>query len=447
MNVIEFKDELFQQGSEKGFKDMEIYYEKTDRFVCAIEKGEVDQFTTAEVTGVSFRGEYSGQMGYAYTERLDESSIDFLLDSALESASVLESEDVEEIYEGDREYRDLSFTKEALKSVTSEEKINFMKQLDHEIYQADERVIGTNFFQIQSVEVQKAMYNNKGLALEDDKNYIIFFVVVIVKENDLTKSGVHVEIIEDWSKVDAKQSAHKAVQEAVSYLNPLEVEDQFYPIILRQDAAGDLLETFVTTFSAETAQQGMSKLKEKVGSKIAGDHINLIDDPFRKNGMASRTFDAEGVATKELKVIENGILTTLLHNRKTAKKDGVKTTGHASKPSYKGTINVAPSNLYIEPGEKSYEELVQGIDEGIVVTDLQGLHSGVNEISGDFSLAANGYYVKDGKIQGPTNLMTVAGNFFELLNQVDGIGRDLDFGPSNVGSPSLLLEGLSVTFE
>ncbi|MDQ0351875.1 PmbA protein [Alkalibacillus filiformis] len=447
MNVLEFKDELFQKGSEKGFKDMELYYEKSDRFVCAIDKGEVDQFTTAEVTGVSFRGVYADQMGYAYTEKLDESSIEFLIENALENASVLESEDVEEIYEGDSNYKDISFSSEALKSVTNEEKINFMKELDKEIYAADERVVATNFFTMQSVDVQKAMYNSKGLALEDDQNYLVYMVIVIVEENDVTKSGVHIEVVSDWGKVNAKESAQKAVQEAVSYLNPLETDDKFYPVILRQDAARSLLDTFVTTFSAETAQQGMSKLKEKVGSKIAGDNINLVDDPFMKNRMGSRTFDAEGVATEKLNVVENGTLTTLLHNRKTAKKDGVKTTGHASKVSYKGTVNVAPSNFYIEPGSQSYDELVQGLDEGIVVTNLQGLHSGVNAISGDFSLAANGYYVKDGKIQGPTNLMTIAGNFFELLNEVNEVGSDLEFGPSNVGAPSLLLKGLSVTFE
>ncbi|WP_017185508.1 TldD/PmbA family protein [Alkalibacillus haloalkaliphilus] len=447
MNVLEFKDELFQKGSEKGFKDMELYYEKSDQFVCAIDKGEVDQFTTAEVTGVSFRGVYADQMGYAYTEKLDESSIEFLIENALENASVLESEDVEEIYEGDSNYKDISFSSEALKSVTTEEKINFMKELDKEIYATDERVVATNFFTMQSVDVQKAMYNSKGLSLEDDQNYLVYMVIVIVEENDVTKSGVHIEVVSDWGKVNAKESAHKAVQEAVSYLNPLETDDKFYPVILRQDAARSLLDTFVTTFSAETAQQGMSKLKEKVGSKIAGDNINLVDDPFMKNRMGSRTFDAEGVATEKLNVVENGTLTTLLHNRKTAKKDGVKTTGHASKASYKGTVNVAPSNFYIEPGSQSYEELVQGMDEGIVVTNLQGLHSGVNAISGDFSLAANGYYVKGGEIQGPTNLMTIAGNFFELLNEVNEVGSDLEFGPSNVGAPSLLLKGLSVTFE
>ena len=172
-----------------------------------------------------------------------------------------------------------------------------------------------------------------------------------------------------------------------------------------------------------------------------------MDDPFHQEGFSSRNFDGEGVASKTCTVVENGTLKTLLHNRKTAKKEGVETTGHAYKSSYKGTLTVAPSNFYIVPGEKGYDDLVESLDEAVIITKLAGLHSGANAVSGDFSVAANGFYVKDGKIQSPVKQMTIAGNFFDLLKNIQEVGSDLYFSTSGIGSPSLLLKELSVTVE
>ena len=119
--------------------------------------------------------------------------------------------------------------------------------------------------------------------------------------------------------------------------------------------------------------------------------------------MAGSNFDGEGVATKKRTIISNGTLETLLHNRKTAKKEGVETTGHARKSSYKSTFTVAPMNMYIAPGEKSKEELIASVEDGVLITGLSGLHSGTNTVSGDFSVAATGFHIKDGKIASPSN--------------------------------------------
>src|SRR5699024_4573466 len=124
------------------------------------------------------------------------------------------------------------------------------------------------------------------------------------------------------------------------------------------------------------------------------------------------------VPTKNKAIGGKGKLHTYFHNIKTAKKEGAATTGHAQRETYTDAIEVSPSNYYVKPSNRSYEQLYEGIEEGIIITDLAGMHSGANPISGDFSLAADGYYVKDGKIVGPTKQMTVAGNFFEVLQDV-----------------------------
>ena len=166
------------------------------------------------------------------------------------------------------------------------------------------------------------------------------------------------------------------------------------------------------------------------------------------NGGASAAFDGEGVATRTKDVIEKGRLVTFLHNLKTAKKDGVEPTGNASRASFKSPVGISPTNFFIQPGEKSYDQLVADLSDGIIIIDVQGLHSGANPVSGDFSLGAYGYLVEKGKVVRPVDQITIAGNFFKLLAAVEEVGSDLQFGTpgprGHIGSPSLLISSLSV---
>ncbi|NLB33310.1 MAG: TldD/PmbA family protein, partial [Tissierellia bacterium] len=125
-------------------------------------------------------------------------------------------------------------------------------------------------------------------------------------------------------------------------------------------------------------------------------------------------------------------------------------TGNASKGSYKSSINIAPSNFYVEKGERSLDEMIASVEKGIMITELQGLHSGLNSVSGDFSLAALGFLIEGGKISRPVEQITVAGNYFEMLKNIEETGSDLKFGlpgEAYIGSPSLRIKKLSVAGE
>src|SRR5690606_23669686 len=127
----------------------------------------------------------------------------------------------------------------------------------------------------------------------------------------------------------------------------------------------DLLEAFTSIFSADNAQKGLSLLRGKVGEEIATPILTLIDNPLLEDGFASSAFDDEGTSTKYKKVIDNGVLTTLLHTWRTAKKEGVDSTGNGSRPSYKSTLRISPSNFYIDKGDKSFEDMIKDIDHGV----------------------------------------------------------------------------------
>ncbi|QNO13703.1 TldD/PmbA family protein [Alkalicella caledoniensis] len=448
MNIRDFKEKLFSLGTENGFTDMEVYFNASNNFNVKIFKGEVDNYTVADESGLAFRGLYKGKMGYAFTEKVDETSLGILIEEAKGNAMIIEDEDEVEIFAGSEKYNDFEGYSKALDEFTPEKKIQFAKDLEKEAFALDSRVVAVNYCMMASGEGERIIINNKGLEKSAKDNLAYCYLSVVVKEGENIKTGAKFVASTNITDFHAKKIAEKAVKEAVSMLGAETVKSKNYPVIFRNDAANTMLETFSSIFSAENVQKDLSLLKGKLGKNIASEKITIIDDPLMENGFASTPFDAEGVATYKKEIVSQGKLNTFLHNLKTAKKDGTESTGNAYKASFKGSVGIAPSNMYISPGEKTYDQLVENVEEGIIITDLQGLHSGTNAVSGDFSLAAQGYLVQNGKIIRPVDQITIAGNFYELLNEIEDIADDLEFGlPSrgNFGSPSLRVKGIAVS--
>lgn len=172
--------------------------------------------------------------------------------------------------------------------------------------------------------------------------------------------------------------------------------------------------------------------------------MTLIDDPHLKDGLGTTSFDDEGVATIKKEIISKGKLNTLLYNLKTAHKAGIKSTGNGFKASYASIVGVSATNFYINPGDKSFEELCNEVKEGVIITDFAGLHSGASAVTGDFSLAAKGFMIENGKKSFPVEQITVAGNFFTLLKDIEEVGSDLKFPMSSIGCPSVVVKELSI---
>ena len=175
--------------------------------------------------------------------------------------------------------------------------------------------------------------------------------------------------------------------------------------------------------------------------------MNIADEPHLPGMFASRPFDAEGVPTRRKRVVSGGVLATLLHNLKTANKQGVSTTANGARRGHDAPIAVAPSNLLLEPSDAPFEAMLAALGDGLLITQLQGWHAGADPVSGDFSLPAKGYRVRGGEICEAVDQITLAGNFFSALREAEAVGSDLRFTfPSTCAfaSPCVLLPDLSV---
>ena len=450
MNMKPMIEKLFAEGKKQGMGDMEAYYGDGRSLTLKVFEKELDGYSLSESEGLSFRGTYKGKMGYSYTEKVDETSIELLVKGAIENAQVIDSDDEEIIFEGSKEYKEVNNFNPDLESVEETEKIKFVKQLEAECSKIDKRIASVETCVYGDGYGETVMSNTKGLYLQEKSNIAYTYVVVIAKDLDDIKTGFAYRTGNDFSKFNAKEIAEEAVKDALLQLGASSIKSGDYTIVLKNNASADLLEAFTGIFSAENVQKELSLLKGKIGEKIANQKYNLIDDPYMDGGLASKSFDGEGVACKYKEVIKDGVLKTYLHNLKTAKKDSLETTGNASKGSYKSPIDISPTNFYIEKGDKTFDEIIASIEKGILITELQGLHAGLNTVSGDFSLAALGYEIENGKVKRPIEQITVAGNYFELLKNIEEIGTDLKFGlpgEAYIGSPSIKIKKLSVSGE
>ena len=442
-----FIDKLFEKASLKGIDEFEIYFLSNLNTSIKIYQGKIENFSNNQNQGISFRGMVDGKMGYSYSESLEDEDIDFLINEVIENASCIESLDKQFIYGEKANYTDTITYSSAIENLDTDLVKDFLIKMEEYALSIDERVKKVNFCSFAMGSGEKIIKNSKGLELHSKENICYTYISVIAEENGIVKTGSHFQLGRDFSKFDYKELSEVAVKRALNKFGTITLTEVPKTCVIENLAFSSLLGAMSNIFSAEAVQKNISKLKGKLNESVASSIVTLVDDPFLKDGLANSSFDDEGVPTSYKEIIQDGVLKTYLYNLKTAYKDGVSSTGNGIKGSYKGTVGISSFNLYIKPSSKSFDKVIENIKEGIFITDFAGLHSGLNTISGDFSLAGEGFYIKDGKIDRPLNQITISGNFFDLLKNIEDIANDIKFSFSSVGSPSIMVEGLKVVVD
>ncbi|MFW6298893.1 MAG: TldD/PmbA family protein [Bacillota bacterium] len=436
--MMDFKA-LFEKAKEKGLEALQIRYTQSHSVELEVFKGELDTHEIADSVKLVIEGVYNGRKAGLVTEKPDLSRVDFWVDALIENAKVVESDDPVVIYEGDASYEEVSgvFNPD-LKALGIDAKKAMVFDLENKVGKADPRIdISSAFY--SETERMVHLENSKGLSLDKHVNHAVLGAHIVAKENGDSRSAFEYIQTNNPEELDYENLIDAVVERGVSMLGAKPVESGKYDVLIENRASAALLGAFLPMFKAEAVQKGHSKLKGKLGDAIAKPILNLIDDPFMAKSPKSGGFDDEGVATKKKSIVSEGVLNTYFHNLKTAKKDGVESTGNGF------SSGIAPTNLYIEPGEKSIEALQKEMKDGLLITGFQGLHSGTNSISGDFSLQASGYVIKDGEISRPVSLITLSSNYLELLQSIEAIGRDLRFNFAFIGSPTLRIDSMSIS--
>ena len=246
--------------------------------------------------------------------------------------------------------------------------------------------------------------------------------------------------------MDEHQVAQQAQEKAIQYYQAERAQNGAMPVIFHGRAMVDLLGAFAPIFSAERAQKGMSQLSGKQGQKIAADCVTIVDTPDHPQLGPGLPFDGEGVPTGVHTLVDHGVLKTLLYSLSSAKQDGVQGTGHGRR-GYSGQVTIAPHVFTVQPGTQTLAEICAAAGRGVVIYEVSGLHAGVNDVSGDFSLLCKGRLIENGTEGRAVEQMVVSGNFFAMLQAILALGSDTQYsipGGSCYASPSVYVKELAI---
>ena len=445
MDYQSFKNAVIAKCEQLGIEEYELYYQAGTSVSIDTFRHEINEFSASEEGGVCFRCIVGGKMGYASTEDLSEAQAAAVVEKAMDNASVLESEEAVFLCEGGQEYE--TCIREGYALPSTDELVATALAVEKKLYEYDPMVIDGSQINVMTGTGETAIYNSKGLDLYE-KNAYAGMVTVAVVSNGKEMSNDYQVKIGDFSKLDTDEAVKKAVDTAKQKLGGDVAPTAVCPVVFSPDAMCSLLRVFSSIFSSEVAQKGLSKFADKEGTKVAADIVTLVDDPMHPDNSFFSVFDAEGCPTHKKNVVENGVLNTLLYNLKTAAVAGKKTTGNAAKGGYDSPVGVRPFTMYLAGGSCTEEELLKKAGNGVYINDLSGLHAGANAISGDFSLQSAGFLIRDGEKTDFVKSFTVAGNFYDLLNQITAIADNVTlpspFGSTTFGAPSVLVENLSI---
>ena len=444
MNFDIIKNDLIAAADSAELEEYEIFFMEGDGVSAETLKHEVSAFSSEVGGGVCFRCVVDGHMGSASTELFTKDEMKKLVERAKENAKNIESADKAIIFSGSESYQTLELP--PIPSKTTAEIKNLVLDLENKIYEQSDLVIdGTQAYAYQS-KTKIALINSKGLNLSSEVGTGGVFVQAVVQKDGESQEAFCAESSFEDNIIN--KLPKKAVEEAISKLGAGSVSSGKYDIIFSGKQMRSLLSAFTTVFSGRSALLGLSLLKGKEGEKIASDAVTLVDDPMRVGYPMQAAFDGEGVATYRKNVIEHGILNTLLYDLSTADRVGVSSTGNGQRSSYSEPVSIRPYSFYFEAGKLTKEELISNVSDGIYITALNGLHAGANSNTGDFSIDSAGFRIKDGKLCGAVKSFTIAGNFFDLLKNIEALSNEVDFGmPSGftvLGSPDVLVRNISV---
>ena len=285
------------------------------------------------------------------------------------------------------------------------------------------------------------LMNSYGLNLKSKSNCFVIYAEVIARQGEETKTDGKVYVGQDLSQFDIDTFAKDAVKKTVSQFNSIICDSKKYRAILSSDVASSFLNFYLGHIIADEVQKNTSHFKGKLNEKIASSKVTIEERPLDK-GPSFRSFDDEGVATSNKVLIDKGVLKTYLYNLATAKKDNTVSTGNGYRSS--GKVSTALTNARLKPSKLSESDLISKVKEGIYISDVEGLHAGMNGQSGNFSLQARGYLIKDGQLSTPVSLITVAGNLFTIFQDVMLVANNIE-NYRSVNSPSLLIKSIAVS--
>ena len=419
-----------------------------NEFSTSVRLGDVETLKEAGSRAVGVRVFRGQHVGSSYSTDFSPQGLQQMLEGALALAKVT-SEDPNAGLPAPEEFGqlsgDLDLYHEDVYSLPTQERIEWARRAEKASMGADARITGSDGGGFGATTGHMVLANSHGFVGQYRRSFCsVVSIPVATGADGSMQRDFWESVSRSFSKLESPEQVGRiAAQRTLRRLGARKIKTARVPIVFDQLTAQALLEHVIDAVNGDAIYRGASYLAGKLGQQVAGENITLVDDGTMPGGFGTSPFDGEGVASRRTVVVERGALNSYLLNTYTARKLGLKTTGNAAR-GITGNPGIGCGNFFLQPGDRSPEDIIRDIDEGLYVIDFLG--SGMNLVTGDFSRGATGIWISKGELAFPVEEITVAGNFNDMLRNVTAIGSDLEFRGA-VACPTIRIDGMTVAGE
>ena len=426
-----------------GVRTAEVFLRDAQSGSVDTKDGEIESVLSRGERGLGVRVLDGERMGFAHSSDLANAGIEAVVEQARRMARITEADPDLRIADATLSLDDLAIYHAGTEKRSLADRGALALDVEKAAREADSRITHFRKTTYSDSEVTTIIATTTGIRASYKESFVGAMTSPVATSDGERQIGYHGEGARRASELDARRIGARAAQRAIEKLGAKPFKTQKLPVVLDPWMAMSLLGAIAPLFSADNVLKGRSLFAGKVGEKVANERITIVDDARRKGGLRSAPFDGEGTITTTRTLVEKGVLRGYLTNLKTARKLGASSGGNARRGSYASPSRIGPSNFYVAAGTDDPKGMVSGLARALQITSLLNLHT-IDPVSGEFSLGATGTYLEKGAPQHPAQGITIAGNLTHLLSSVTGVGTDLTFGPSGIGSPTLVIAELSI---
>jgi PmbA protein len=447
--LAELAQRTMRAAGAAGAGDAEAYAEDSRGLELRIYEDEVESLSESAARGVGIRAWLHGRAGYAYGTDLSGDGLERLAEAAVGAARVAdEDEHAAPPVPGTPAEPIDGLAQPATDEWTTERKVELARAIERASREADDRVkvIEETIYADESERVAIASTRDAEGTFEATTAYA--YLQAIAEAEGDRQTGLGFGLGRSPADLDPGAIGRESADRATALLGAEKPASRTCPVVLDPTVAASFAGFIGAVLCADAIQRGRSPFADRLGEEIGSAPLTLADDGRDPEGLATSPFDAEGVPRGRTPLIEAGVLANYLHDSYTARRAGADTrsTGNASRAGYRSPPSVGTSNLIVEAGERSFEELVSDAADGVYVTDVAGLHSGVNPVSGTFSVGATGILIEGGRLAEPADEFTIASDLVSMLKSVIASGSEARWVPfgGSVRTPALLIGEMAV---
>lgn len=444
-NYMQLAQEIVRKTAAHGV-EAEVLITDDVETEIRVDRGEVEKLSQSGSFGLGVRVIKNGRTGYAYTSDFSDTGIEQTVQAAVELAEIASPDEFRALPDPQPiPQEDLKIFDPNLAMISTDQKVDFLKRVEKAALDYDSRVVMTNMCTYIDAIMHVYLANSRGFAGMYSATKVGSYLMGVARDENGMVNAMNVGTSNFYNELDAEEIGRGAGKRAVELLSGQPVPTQTCTVVFDPIVAAQIIAYLSMALTAEAMQRGRSFLMGRMGQDVASDKVTLLDNGRLPGGWATAPFDGEGVPTSATRLIDEGVLQNVIYDSYTARREGRQSTGNAGRNGHRSLPTLMPTNFYLQPGQVTPDELIADVQNGLYVTSIMQT-GGINPITGDCSMGANGLWIENGKLTRPINGVTVATTLNDFLKNVSEVANDLRVMPffGAIGAPTVRVENVTV---